>query len=141
MCKLAAMDRSCVQNRCFPFHPGRSFATEMPLSVPPGQLTSSTSRGIALRFFVVPDLSDRSIHYDRQAYRLPDRTKSKFGVSEACPINTRIPALCLCARAGCTWPIMSSSMSPLVHPAPSLDSTFGAVLIGTFVGLTLVSRV
>ncbi|KAM5544796.1 hypothetical protein V8D89_001694 [Ganoderma adspersum] len=36
---------------------------------------------------------------------------------------------------------MPSSMSPLVHPAPSLDSTFGAVLIGTFVGLTLYGLV
>ena len=67
-------------------------------------LPTSASRGIALWFFVAPDLSDRSIHYDRQAYGLPDRTKSKFGVSEACPINGRIPARCLCARPGCTWP-------------------------------------
>ena len=37
--KLGAMDRSCIQCGCFPFHPGRSFATEMPVSVPPGQLT------------------------------------------------------------------------------------------------------
>ncbi|PIL32388.1 hypothetical protein GSI_05634 [Ganoderma sinense ZZ0214-1] len=35
----------------------------------------------------------------------------------------------------------SSSISPMTHPGQSPDSTFGAVLIGTFVGLTLYGLV
>ncbi|KAI1792155.1 hypothetical protein LXA43DRAFT_1093969 [Ganoderma leucocontextum] len=34
-------------------------------------------------------------------------------------------------------PVMSSSPLPTVNPIPPIDNTFGAVLIGTFIGLTV----